>query len=742
MSSVPNTSLVVNQRGVDIFSEKDVVYLLAPAHAGGEKRDADNTPIVVNGRGVFEPKRFSGLSDFEQEFGLAANGSPASMYAKWIFDRGNYEIVCRRVVSDNLSYATATLKDEHGNPVINLRSNVAAYQSNNIMVDVTPTNEREMFFSVRNAVLDATRGVLTAAKNYNANDYLVMESLHYNTEMVFRVGFYGQSGQFSYSVLDFDVVTLSCRDKDYYSQPAEASALLPEQYVYNTATRELRFGSPPPAGTFNIKATVRSVAGILMDLWFNADGISTVYRTSFVGDEVELRALYVNGVGFEYDEKIIREARIFTTPSSITKNVTISCSDGTLPNTAKIIISGTNNGEIIRHNVYDNVKNLQDLFYRIKDYPNYLRQSELVDMELLTTDINTPIYMRFSNNVLPEYGYQLAIYTLGTYESYVGLRDAADVVRAINDESILVTAEILDGNGGAKLKNNILGLKLAGGHPGDDAQTLDYLIGLVEAETILDITIVIAPGVADIEFHAVMKEHCISCSRNGKYRICVVGGEIGETDDAKIARAIALSHERVCCLGDGLYLTDPRILERRLFAPSVAVAAFVGQLLSDKYYVCQTHKYIKNAYGVEHHYDDGALTAIREAGGRLIMFRFDSGVQIVDAITTSVYNAYEDLNMVRLYDVISRNIRQNIMKNVIGRSNLPVTWSAIISMIRRILDRLRDYGALESYVLLSDVAPQDYVERRYKFRIGLIPTFPVKYVEALVDILPPMFDES
>lgn len=742
MSSVPNTSLVVNQRGVDIFSEKDVVYLLAPAHAGGEKRDADNNPIVANGRGVFEPKRFSSLADFEQEFGLAVNGSPASMYAKWIFERGNYEIICRRIVADSLSYATTTLNDEYGNPVVKLRSSVASYQANDIMVDVTPSNDREMFFYTQNAVLDASRGVLTAAKAYNSGDYLVMEGLHYNTEMVFRVGFYGQSGQFSYSVLDFNIVKLICHDKDYYPQPPGAAVLLPEQYAFNIATRELSFGSPPPAGAFNIQATVRNTDGSLMELWFNSDGISTVYRTSFIGDEVELRALYVNGLGFEYDEKNIREARLFTTSLSVTKNVTISCSDGTLPNTAKIVVSGSNNGEIVRRNVYDNVKDLQDLGNRIKDYPNYLRQSELIDIELLTTNINAPIHMRFADTALSAYGHQVAIYTRGTYEAYAGARDAASVVKMINDESALVAAEVLNRSGGAKLQNNILGLKLAGGHPGDDAQTVDYLIGLIEAESILDVTIVIAPGVADLEFHAIMKEHCISCSRNGKYRICVVGGEIGETDDRKIARAVTLSHERVCCLGDGLYLTDPRTLERRLFAPSIAVAAFVGQLLSEKYYTSQTHKYIKNAYSVEHHYDDGALGAIRAAGGRLVMFRFDSGVQIVDAITTSVYNAYEDLNMVRLYDVISRNIRQNIMKNVIGRSNLPITWSAVLSMIRRILDRLRDYGALESYILLSDVAPQDYVERRYKFKIGLIPTFPVKYVEAVVDILPPMIVES
>jgi hypothetical protein len=435
--------------------------------------------------------------------------------------------------------------------------------------------------------------------------------------------------------------------------------------------------------------------------------------------------------------------RFFITPSHAVKNVSIACVDGTLPGTAKFIVRGSDGaGNIVKEKYYDNLVSISDLHGRINDSPNYLNPLDLLNVEILTSTPNLAITQRLEKTILMEYGFSVVIYQLGVYEAFSDLRDAAKVVEAINYGSQLVNAELIAGYEAIGLKTGLVGLKMFGANPGDNVATVDYLQGLIEAELYGDVTVVIAPGVDDVVFHAMMKDHCVACSQLGKYRICVVGGKVGESDDEKIARGNELSHQRVCCIGDGLYLNDPRTLERKLFPPSVVVAPFVGQLLSNKYYVCQTHKYIKNAYGVEHNYDDGALAAIRQAGGRLVMFRFDSGVQIVDAITTSTYNAYEDIHMVRLYDVISRNIRNKMMNSVVGRSNLPMNWAYATGLMRNILDFCKKCGAIEDFTLLSDVSPQDMVDRRYRFKIGLIPTFPVKYVEAMIDILPPFVVES
>jgi hypothetical protein len=42
------------------------------------------------------------------------------------------------------------------------------------------------------------------------------------------------------------------------------------------------------------------------------------------------------------------------------------------------------------------------------------------------------------------------------------------------------------------------------------------------------------------------------------------------------------------------------------------------------------------------------------------------------------------------------------------------------------------------FTILNETMPQDLVDRRFRFRVGLIPVFPIKYVEGEIDILPPM----
>ena len=675
MSNIPYTSLVINQRGVDVFSEKDVIYLLAPANQGGEKRDADGKPIVVNGLNVFEAKAFSDLTGFEYEFGLAADGSPASMYAKWIFEKGNFNVLCRRIVADDLSFSSVTMKSEEGIDVLDLQSLTTDYSENNIMIDVSSTAYREAFLYSPNATLDSNSGNLTLVSPYTGDDYIVFEGKHFNTNTVFRVGFNGQFDQKVYSVLDIVVDTVSCESKEYYNVGNGVAQinLGVNDYSYDVATREIRFGSAPTSGTFNVFASAKTASGQKLDFWFGADGISCVYKTNFMGDNVDFRALYVNGIGFDWDQKIIRDVRFVTTDFSVTQDVSVGCQDGTLPGTAKLIVVGKNNGSVIKEEVYDNLQTMQDLFDKIKDSPNYLKPSKLIDIELMTAYTKTKLTQRLEMTALASYGVRVSVYKAGGYETYDGIRDVAQAADIINNNSSLVSAEVLALSGGARLKNEIVGLRMSGANPGKNVSTIDYLAGLIEGESVEDITVVIAPGISDAAFHGAMKSHCVSCAALGRYRICIVGGEIGESVPLKQQRAVELSHELVCCIGDGLYLTDPRTSEKRLFPPSVAVAPFVGQLLSEKFFACQTHKYISNASGIEHEYSDADLDSIRFGDGRLVMFRFDSGVQIVDAITTSPYNAYEDIHMVRLYHVISRNIRASFMRNIVGKSNLPAT---------------------------------------------------------------------
>ena len=220
----------------------------------------------------------------------------------------------------------------------------------------------------------------------------------------------------------------------------------------------------------------------------------------------------------------------------------------------------------------------------------------------------------------------------------------------------------------------------------------------------------------------------------------MLAGNLNETSDIKKQRAALLSHERISLIGDGLKLISPVTGEPEMFSPAICTAAFTAQLLSEYYFVSQTHKIMNSAKGVEHTYDAAQLEDLHN--GRMILFQNTKfGVQIVDGITTSPLNAYEDMHMVRVFDTISRNVK-NIMENNIGRNNMPITWAYVSSIVRKLLDIMKDSDAIQDYRFISQVEPQDLIDRRYKFKLGIVPAFPVKYVEGYIDIFPPYAIET
>lgn len=216
------------------------------------------------------------------------------------------------------------------------------------------------------------------------------------------------------------------------------------------------------------------------------------------------------------------------------------------------------------------------------------------------------------------------------------------------------------------------------------------------------------------------------------------GVTLGESMDDKIQRTAVMENERFVLVGDGLQLKDPITGMKKVFSGSIAVMAVIGQMLGQKYYESLTDKKMRNAYGLEHYYNDAELNVLHEA--RLVVFEFDAGVKIVDGITTSTKNAFEDVHMIRVFDVISRSL-QVIMRNSAGEANLPPTWSFVIGKMRKMLTGLVDVGALLDFKILNEVRPEDLVAKRYRVRVGVIPVFPVKYIEGFIDIIPPTFVE-
>jgi hypothetical protein len=59
--------------------------------------------------------------------------------------------------------------------------------------------------------------------------------------------------------------------------------------------------------------------------------------------------------------------------------------------------------------------------------------------------------------------------------------------------------------------------------------------------------------------------------------------------------------------------------------------------------------------------------------------------------------------------------------------------------MQKYLETLVSVGAISDFKLLNEVRAEDIVSKRFRFRVGVIPVFPVKYIEGFVDIVPPTF---
>jgi hypothetical protein len=741
MSNIPYTSLVVNPDGLETLGGRtpDVIYMMAPALKGGEKLDDDGVPVIdINGNTVFRDKIFSTRESFEREFGRARDGSQASIYAKWIYDKGKYAIRCRRVASSDLAYATAALKNEAGDDILQVKSRAQSTFANEIFVDVDGSTNREAYLVKPNAAFDPALMVLETNEVYSAVDRLFFEGKRLSDNLPFRIEFYGDGSTQNFELFNWSPVSGSApfivtdgQTTFDYAGPDMAVIDIPAgQYSYDTATKELRFGSAPVLGSHNLLVNTLCPFGEAR-LTMSSNGTAQVYNIDFAINDVDFLALYVNGIGAQYDQKYLKLVRLYTTSQFVSmRGLTVTVGAGTNVDTIKLtIVAGT--GVSMKAEVYDNLATLADVVNQVNV------SSSLVLAEILVNNMNQLPAMCTEVAFLP-IGIMLTIRNGNEVEKFDDLRDAEDISMKLNDGangSDLVTMEVI-GSANHELPSLESDVQLSGGRSGDNPTIIDYLDALAEAAAVKDVTIMIAPGVEDEAFHALMKDECEASSSIGDYRIAFAGVGLGESLERKQQRTRILNSERLSMIGDGLYLVSAYDGRRRLYSGAVGVCPFVAQIISQKFFVCHTYKYLSNAYGVEHEYDDAQHQVLHDA--RLITFRINNGIQIIDAITTSTIMAYEDIHMVRTYDVVSRGIRK-AMEKAIGKSNMPPTWGWVLGMIQKFLESLRNIGAIMDFRLLNEVSIQDIVEKRFRFRVGLIPVFPIKYVEAELDIIPPTY---
>lgn len=276
---------------------------------------------------------------------------------------------------------------------------------------------------------------------------------------------------------------------------------------------------------------------------------------------------------------------------------------------------------------------------------------------------------------------------------------------------------------------------------------LDYSEALKEAEFERDITIVLAPGASDWGVHMLMNQHCVKMDNIGLYRNAFAGVGLNETlterksrTDGGTVGGLAVSgfdSRRLWYMGEGGYIIDQVTGSRKLVSGATLTAAMCGKLVSQDYWISLTYKYLTNVLAAEGKRDLAWQESLHES--RLIGLQVDNGLQIVDGISTSTKNAFEDINVVRIIDTVSRAVNE-AMKKAIGRGNVPNTWSFVVGLIYKALETLNSVGAIASnFEVINEVSPTDIVSKRFPLRVKIAPVFPIKYVETEIDIIPPAF---
>lgn len=738
MSQIPYTSLVMNPEGLETATGRvpDIIYLMAPAIKGGEVRDEYGIPVVdSNGNAQMRQKIFGTRYTFEKEFGRAQDGSPASVYASWIYDRGEFAIRCRRVVGPTLSYATGGVKDAEGDTILNIRSLTQSQDANNIRIDIDASTNRELYLYKPNTIWDTQLGVLQTQAVYGPQNRIIFAGKRLSDNVEFKLAFFGDSSTQAFELFNFGRINpaypFSITDGvTTFAYAGDNTAPQAGQYGYDAATKQLTFGSAPVSGNSNLLISVQCPFGVA-DLMLSGDAATTVFDLDFPAASIDMQAFMVDGMGSQYDQRFTKLVRLYTTSQFISmRGVTASLIPGTNIGTVKLsLVSGV--GANMKTETYDNLATLRDIISQLSN------RSAICAAEALVQNLNQ-LPALFSNAAFQAIGVMMTVRNGNDVEQFDDIRNAVHAAQVINDGTLgskMISVSLVNGQN-FEIPAFADSIELAGGNSGLNPTTADYLDALAESSGLLDVTIMIAPGVSDDAFHALMKTSCEQASAKGNYRMCFVGGILGESIDEKIKRTRVINSERIAIIGDGLYLIDPQTALRKLYSPAVAVAPFVGQLVSVPYYTSQTYKYITNAYGIEHEYDNAQHEELHQH--RLITFQINNGVQIIDGITTSTYNAYEDIHLIRIYDVIAR-IVNSAMKKAIGRSNVPPTWAFVFGIIRRMLDTLKDTMVIMEYKILNETKPQDLVDRRFRLRISIVPVFPIKYVEGYIDLIPPTY---
>ena len=407
-------------------------------------------------------------------------------------------------------------------PIIWLESKTQTEVANKIMLDVSESSLCEFFFKQPNATFITEQNILHLEADYTGSQKIIFDGVY--SSKPFHAIATTQAGVKDYNLFDFELIAIEDENKQYvrmFDGIAE-SDLQGNQFSYHSATNEVSFGAPPSAGFYTLLVHGQDSLNNPIKLFLSPDGVSQTYKINFEINSVQFNNLFINGVATKNDETEFKIARIYSLKSAATQDISVRCTPGTISNTMKLTVTGALKDGTTVIEIFDDLISYRDLILRIN---NVTTGSKLIRGELWMenfADIQVP---STENTKLLKVGFQATLYIDGYTETYDNLKDVSQFQFELNYKSLLVRAAVLNQANTSIPKLGAIGLRLKNGDSGLNPTTVDYLDALAEAEKINYITVMIAPGVADENFHILMKNHCHEMYKVGKYRTSIVGGK-------------------------------------------------------------------------------------------------------------------------------------------------------------------------------------------------------------------------
>lgn len=254
----------------------------------------------------------------------------------------------------------------------------------------------------------------------------------------------------------------------------------------------------------------------------------------------------------------------------------------------------------------------------------------------------------------------------------------------------------------------------------------------------------VVPVSPEPSIHAMADTHCSYMSNVARMeRRCIVGGDIGATDDAAIEAAKSFNNDRTSYVHLGYYDYNAAGA-LTLYPPYLMAALLAGMFSGVNPGTALTNKSIK-VRGLERKLRNPTDTDRLINGGVLCVEDTPSGYKVVKSITTWLvntnYNRVEVSVGVAL-DFVSRNVR-NILDPLRGAKGTPTLLSEAVSRVDSTLRELARPEPIGPGVLVGDDANPAYKGitaalegdvLRVEFQCS--PVIPVNYIPIAIYAVP------